>query len=93
MKLTTKIRVAKKADIKMHEDLGLPVSDDLYNTAKEFIFDTEDVGAITESMTDDEGIDPLESIIYMKWGESFVISMPFAELKRLYMPCLENKEI
>jgi hypothetical protein len=84
MKITTKIRVAKKADIKMHEDLGIPASDDLYNTEKEFIFDTADVGAITESMTD-EDIDPSESVVYMKWGESFVIDIPFAELKAAYL--------
>lgn len=84
MKIITKIRVAKKADIKMQEDLGLPVSDDLYNTEKEFIFDTADVGAITESMTD-EDIDPSESVIYMKWGESFVIDIPFKELKAVYL--------
>lgn len=84
MKITTKIFVAKKSDIKMHEDLGIPTSDDLYNTEKEFIFDLSDVGAITESMTD-EDTDPSKSVIYMKWGEEFVIDTPFKELKEAYI--------
>lgn len=85
MKITTKIYCARKRDVSAYESMNIPVPDDIYDMEKEMVVDLRSVVAVGQSMGDSGKVAPLEAVLYMNSGESFVIGTPYEEVKAKFL--------